>query len=98
MNVLIFNKSRKKSFRQTKRLISAVLPQISNRLNIGDIPKRVILKMIEDLRKIVNRGTCIEIYIEDRSGYMGFRLINIGKIKGINFFSIPQKNDKFFIP
>lgn len=98
MNVLIYNKSRKKSFRKSKRIISSVLPQISNRVNIGNIPKRIAIKLVEDLRKSVNRGTKIEVYIEDLDGYMGFKMFAIGKKSGDSFFDIKTKLDEFFQP
>lgn len=98
MNVLIYNKSRKKSFRKSKRIISSVLPQISNRVNIGNIPKRIAIKLVEDLRKSVNRGTKIEVYIEDLDGYMGFKMFAIGKKTGDSFFGIKTKLDEFFQP
>lgn len=95
MIVLIFNKSRKKSFRRTKRIISSVLPPLSNRLNIGSIPRRIILQLIDDLKKVVNRGTKIEFYIEDSDGYMGFKMVSIGKKSKESFFEIPTKFDRF---
>ena len=98
MNVLIYNKSRKKSFRKSKRIISSVLPQISNRVNIGNIPKRIAIKLVEDLRKSVNRGTEIEFYIEDLDGYMGFKMIPIGKKPLNSFFDIETRLDEFFQP
>lgn len=79
MRVLVLNKSRKKRFRSTKRIVSAVLPSITNRLNIGDVPKRVILELITQLKLKSGKGTSIEIYIENKSGYHGFEVVFIGK-------------------
>lgn len=92
MIILIYNRSRKKRFRSTKRIISSVLPSISNRLNIGSIPKRVIESLILDLKKISGRGTAIEIYIENKDGYNGFELCTIGKFnKRLDIFEINKK-------
>ncbi|HCJ8469709.1 TPA: hypothetical protein NV714_003517 [Escherichia coli] len=94
MIVLVLNRSRKKSFRSSKRIISSVLPSITNRLNIGDIPQRIIIDLIKDLRNKVNRGTSIEVYIQDKSGYHGFKLVQIGKTKKQSeLFTIPSKID-----
>lgn len=79
MRVLIFNKSRKKRFRKSKRIISSVIPSISNRLNIGDVPQRVINELIAQLKSISGKGTAVEIYIENKSGYHGFEIVFIGK-------------------
>lgn len=98
MLILILNRSRKKSFRNSKRMISSVLPSITNRLNIGNLPKRIAFQLIKDLKKKVNRGTSIEFYIEDKSAYHGFKLIQIGKVnKKVELFTIPSKLDLFLI-
>lgn len=95
MRILILNNSRKKSFRQTKRIISAILPSINNRVNIGNLPKRIIIQLIKELKKAVNRGTSIQIFIEDSSAYQGFKLIEVGKSKNhLEFFLIPSDLDK----
>lgn len=79
MIVIVHNKSRKKSFRTTKRIISTVLPAIDIRINLGDIPERVLNTLIEELRKTVNRGTNIKIFIKKHNGFSGFKMIEIGK-------------------
>lgn len=77
--VVILNQSRKKSFRKSKRCVSSILPSISIRLNIGDIPKRVLWKMIEDLRGQASRATCIKIFIQSNGSYHGWKCLEIGK-------------------
>ncbi len=79
MIIIIYNNSRKKSFRQTKRIITQVLPDINNRMNFGDVPKRVALQLIVNLKKVANRGTNIKIFIATKEGYRGFKGIEIGK-------------------
>lgn len=92
MKVLIYNRSRKKRFRSTKRIISSVLPSISNRLNIGNVPKRVIEQLILQLKMVSGRGTAIEIYIENSDGYHGFEVVFIGKKNSkVDIFEINKK-------
>lgn len=79
MNIIIINYSRKKSFRKTKRVVSSVLPSITNRVNFGNIPKRVIIKLIKDLKSLVSKGVIIKVFIESKEGYRGFKCIEIGK-------------------
>lgn len=79
-------------------MISSVLPQISNRVSIGNVPKRIAIKLVEDLRKNVNRGAKIEFYIEDLDSYMGFKMIPIGKKSKESFFDIKTSLDDFFKP
>lgn len=94
MIVLILNRSRKKKFRSTKRIISSVLPSITNRLNIGDIPQRVIIQLIKDLKMKAGRGISIEIYIQDKTAYHGFKLVQIGKkMNHVDIFTSPSKFD-----
>lgn len=98
MLILILNNSRKKSFRQTKRIISSVLPTITNRLNVGNIPKRIIIDLIKNLKSKTNRGTSIQVFIEESSGYHGFKLVQIGKLKKhLDLFEIETKIDKELI-
>jgi hypothetical protein len=98
MLIIILNNSRKKSFRQTKRIISAVLPSINNRLSIGNLPKRIILDLIKNIKEKANRGTSIQIFIEESTGYHGFKLVQIGKLKKhLDLFEIETKLDKELI-
>lgn len=51
MIVMVINSSKKKSFRSSKRLIAEVLQPITNRVAIGDIPKRILIDFILKLKK-----------------------------------------------
>ena len=87
MFVIIENKSKFKCFRKTKRLITSVLPLVDKRLNIGDIPERVLEKLIIELRKLTSRGTNIKIFIYRKQFANKFELIEIGKKeKYLNIF------------
>lgn len=79
MIVVIKNKSKEKCFAKSKRIISSILPQIDIRLNIGDIPERILIQLIKDLRKTASRGTKIKIFIKKDGGFSGFYLYEIGK-------------------
>lgn len=45
MKIIVYNNSRKKRFRTTKRIVSSLLPSVNPRLNIGRLPRRVIDKI-----------------------------------------------------
>lgn len=93
MFVVIQNKSKGKSYRKTKRIISMVLPKVDIRLNIGDIPLRVLEKLIKNLKCEVNRGTNIKIFIKTASGFLGTTLIEIGKKeKYLENFTLSNKH------
>ena len=79
MLVVILNLSRKKSFRKSKRKLASVLPNAMPRLHLGDIPKRVLFSLIDDLRKTASRATQIKVFVEDRAGYHGWKCIEIGR-------------------
>jgi len=76
---VIHNKSKGKQFRATKRIISEVLPFVDIRLNIGNIPLRVLLKLIKNLRLVSRRGTCVQIFFKANEGYHGFKLVEVGR-------------------
>lgn len=79
MIVIVANLSKKKAFRRTKRLVSEILPQIELRTNIGNIPKRVLFKLIKNLRIATTKGVCIRLFFEDSQGFRGFKCIEFGK-------------------
>jgi len=82
MKIAVLNKSRGKSFKVTKRLLSQVVQPIDLRFYIDDIPERVIQQLITNLNSIANKNTSIKIFISDNSsgsGYRGFRVIEIGR-------------------
>ena len=79
MLVVILNLSRKKSFRKSKRKLASVLPSATPRMHLGDIPKRVLFPLINELRKTASRGTQIKIFVEDRAGYHGWKCVEIGR-------------------
>ena len=79
MLVIIINQSKKKSFLKSKRLISSVLPEINLRINLGDIPKRVLMSLLKELRLTASRATNLKIFIESKKSYHGFKCVEIGK-------------------
>lgn len=75
----IINCSKKKSFRSSKRIITQVLPSVTNRVNLGCLPKRVLFKLIKNLRLNATKGTSIKIFFEAKGlGYRGYKCIEIG--------------------
>ena len=59
-------------------MISAVLPTISNRVNIGDVPKRVLVELVKNLRHGTTKGVCIQLFFEEKQGFRGFKCIEFG--------------------
>lgn len=78
MLVVVVNSSRKKSFRRSKRIVSAVLPSVTIRVNLGHLPKRVLLQLIENLKQSATRGTNLKLFFEDKTGFFGLKCVEIG--------------------
>lgn len=79
MNVIIINSSKKKAFRKSKRIISAVIPSVTNRVSLADIPKRILIELIKNLKLATTRGTSIQIFFESKIlGFRGFKCIQVG--------------------
>ncbi len=79
MNVIIINSSKKKAFRKSKRIISAVIPSVTNRVSLADIPKRILIELIKNLKLATTRGTSIQIFFESKNlGFRGFKCIQVG--------------------
>ena len=89
MIIIILNKSKNNSFKKSKRIINKVLPKVDIRLNIGDIPYRVFIKLVKDLKKSTVKGTSVKIFIHNKECYHNFNIIQIGtKHKYLNNFDI----------
>ena len=78
MIVVVHNQSTRRAFRRTKRIITAVLPAVGIRLNLGDVPKRVMLALTGKLRDATTKGTCVKMFVADSSAYRGFKCIEFG--------------------
>lgn len=58
----------------------------------------MMIQLIINLRACVNKGTSIEVYIEDDSAYHGFKLVQIGTKKAsIDLFTMPAQIDRDLI-
>lgn len=79
MFIVIHNKSKGRVFRKTKRIITSVLPLVDKRLNIGDLPLRVLNQLIENLKKCASQGLNIKIFIYKKQYAFKFELIELGK-------------------
>ena len=95
MITVVMNRSRKKAFRRTKRMVTTVLPSISNRVNIGDIPKRVLLELIKNLRHGTTKGVCVQLFFEEKQGFRGFKCIEFGtkSFRWQNFINVDSRFD-----
>lgn len=77
--VTVVNYSKKKSFRSSKRLITQVLPSITNRVNLGCLPKRILLRFIKNLKRNATKGTSVKIFFEAKGlGCRGYKCIEVG--------------------
>ena len=79
MKIIIINRSTKLSLNTTQKIISQVLEPIYRRVNAGDIPMRVLIQLIKNLKKIATKSTSIKVFISTDIGYKGFKCIEIGK-------------------
>lgn len=79
MRIVAINLSRKKAYRKSKRILASVLPTITIRTHLGDMPRRAIWALVQKLRETANRGTRLQLFIEDRDGYHGWKCLEIGK-------------------
>ena len=79
MIVVVYNASRKRRLKKSKRILSTILFSVNHRLHIGNIPSRNIVDLIKELKKISGNGTSIKIFIESKEGVNGFKVIQIGK-------------------
>lgn len=82
MLIITVNKSRKRRFLTSKRIISSILFPVEPRVHLGDIPSRSIIDLISKLKSISGNGMNIKIFIESKEGYHGFKMISIGKAEG----------------
>lgn len=76
-------------------MVTAVLPSISNRVNIGDVPKRVLLELVKNLRHGTTKGVCIQLFFEEKQGFRGFKCIEFGtkSFRMLNFVNVDSRFD-----
>jgi hypothetical protein len=76
-------------------MVTAVLPSISNRVNIGDVPKRVLLELVKNLRHGTTKGVCIQLFFEEKQGFRGFKCVEFGtkSIRWLNFVNVDSRFD-----
>ena len=76
-------------------MVTAVLPSISNRVNIGDVPKRVLLELVKNLRYGTTKGVCIQLFFEEKQGFRGFKCIEFGTKSSrlLNFVNVDSPFD-----
>ena len=72
MNIVVFDNSSGKAWKKSRRLFAALLPQVSTRMFIGSLPKRIIEQLMYDLRCVVNKKSQVSIFVENKDGYSGW--------------------------
>ena len=79
MIIICQDKSRtERTFRKSRRVLSSLLFRISKRVYIGSLPRRIIGQLIRHLKINASKGSNIYIWVENKSGFMGFELVRIG--------------------
>ncbi len=79
MLIIVVNKSRKRRFLTSKRILSSILFPVEQRVHIGNVPSRTIADLIKKLKSISGNGMNIKMFVESNEGYHGFKMISIGK-------------------
>ncbi len=79
MIVVVYNNSRKRRMKKTKRILSSILFPVNHRLHIGNISSKNIVELINKIKDISGQGLNVKFFFESKEGYNGFKLIQIGK-------------------
>jgi hypothetical protein len=97
MNIVIFDSSRGKAYKKTKRVFASLLVEISKRYYVGTLPSRVIKELLNNLTKKVSRLSDIIVLVEQIDGFHGWTGYHFGrsvsKIRYENFL----KANKYII-
>jgi hypothetical protein len=78
ISVILINRSKKKRFKNSRRLAGALLYPLTKRVHIGNLPKRVLRQLIISLKEKAGRGTSVQVFYANKDGFMGYKCIEIG--------------------
>ena len=79
MNVVVYDKSKGKCFRKTRRLFSMFLININDREYVGDIPARTVMQLVKDVGRMVGKNSDVLILISKSDGYHGWFGYHFGR-------------------
>lgn len=72
MNIIVFDNSRGKAYKKTRRHFSKILFKISDRNFVGTLPRRVIEELLFNLRKMVSKKSDLLILVAEKDGFLGW--------------------------
>ena len=97
MNVVVFDNSRGKAYKKTKRIFASLLIELNKRCYVGALPARTIKEILNNITKKVSKLSDIIILVEQVDGFHGWTGYHFGrpisKIKYENFI----KTNKYII-
>ena len=93
MNIVIYDNSKGKSYRKTRRVFGGLLVQINNRCYIGSLPARTIKELLYNLSKKVSKLSDITIFVQQLDGFHGWAGYHFGRpISKINYEKFLKTN------
>lgn len=88
MIVLVIDFSKKKSFKKNSLILGLNLWRIKNRIYVGNLPLRVIQKMLKDIRSTATKCTSVATFSADKKSHTGWRVQIVG-VGELNEFLSP---------
>lgn len=92
MNIVVFDNSKGKSYRKTRRHFSKLLVRLTDRQFVGNLPSRIIEQLLKNVRHMVSKNSDVLILVADKDGFHGWKGYHYGKtdskLKYVNFSNI----------
>lgn len=95
MKIIVFDNSRGKCYRKTRRHFSKILYRINHRIFVGDMPARCLKKMFFNLRTMVSKKSDILILIGEKEGVYGWAGYHFGMSRSKVKFSDLLKSNRY---
>jgi hypothetical protein len=79
MKIVVYDNSRGKAYKKTKRIFRSLLIEISNRCYIGNLPSRTIKDLLCNVKRKLSKLSDILILVEQIDGFHGWTGYHYGK-------------------
>ncbi len=79
MKIVVYDNSRGKAYKKTKRVFASLLIEVTKRCYLGTLPARIIKEMMYNISKKLSKLSDIIIFVEQVDGFHGWTGYHFGK-------------------
>ena len=99
MNIVVFDNSQGACYKKTRRHLTKILVNITDRKYVGNLPSRIINDLLANMQKMVSKNSDVLILVEKKNGFHGWIGYHFGKSKEkekyVDFLIAADYNDRY---